>query len=160
MLMLTPKEAEQAGYQATQVTALQQAGSVPVSEMTETAQIIETPMDIDEETKGAASGMKRKAEEEPGEDSKKARVGVCVRTENLRRQLTELCRATPHAQTVSLISSDHPTTDINAILQRPGELHRLRRRSSSRDYRQRPDSTLQRCLSLFIPVVPFPDETA
>ena len=97
MLMITQKEAEQAGYQATQVKALQQTGNVPVSELTEAAQSIEAPMDIDEETKGAASGMKRKAEEDPGEESKKARVGVCVRTENSRRQLTELCRATLHA---------------------------------------------------------------
>ena len=82
--MITPKEAEKAGYQATQVTALQQAGNVPVSESTETAQSIEAPMDIDEETKGAASGVKRKAEEEPAEESKKARVGVCVRTGNSR----------------------------------------------------------------------------
>ncbi|KAH9035591.1 hypothetical protein EDB84DRAFT_1485100 [Lactarius hengduanensis] len=68
------KEAEKAGYQATQATALQQSASVPVSELTETAQNVETPMDIDEEAKGAASGVKRKAEEEPTEESKKARV--------------------------------------------------------------------------------------
>ncbi|KAH9065212.1 hypothetical protein EDB87DRAFT_1594447 [Lactarius vividus] len=68
------KEAEQAGYQATQATALQQSASVPVSELTETAQSVETPMDIDEEAKGAGSGVKRKAEEEPTEESKKARV--------------------------------------------------------------------------------------
>ncbi|KAF8272792.1 RNA-binding protein Prp24 [Lactarius quietus] len=67
------KEAEKAGYQATQVTSLQQAGSVPV-ELAETAQNIEAPMDIDEETKGAAGSMKRKAEEEPTEESKKPRV--------------------------------------------------------------------------------------
>lgn len=65
------KEAEKAGYQA---TTLQQAGNVLVSESTETTQIIEAPMDIDEETKGAASGTKRKAEEEPADESKKARV--------------------------------------------------------------------------------------
>ncbi|KAI9464990.1 hypothetical protein BJY52DRAFT_1247790 [Lactarius psammicola] len=70
------KEAEKAGYQATQVTALQQAADVPVSESTGIAQSIEAPMDVDEETKGAAGGMKRKAEEEPVEESKKARVGV------------------------------------------------------------------------------------
>ena len=95
--MSTPKEAEQAGYQVMQVTAQQQAGNVPVSELTETAQSVEAPMDVDEETKGAASSMKRKAEEEPGEDSKKARVGMCIRTGNSRRQLTELCRAISYA---------------------------------------------------------------
>jgi hypothetical protein len=80
MLTITLKEAEKAGYQATQVTSLQQAGSVPV-ESAETAQNIEAPMDIDEEeAKGAAGTMKRKAEEEPAEESKKPRVGVYVRT--------------------------------------------------------------------------------
>ena len=69
-------------------------------------------MDIDEETKGAGSSTKRKAEEEPGEESKKARVGVYVRTGNSRRQLIELCRATPNAQTVRLISSDYSNVQL------------------------------------------------
>jgi hypothetical protein len=83
MLTITLKEAEKAGYQATQVTTLQQTGNVPV-ESTETGQNIEAPMDIDEETKGAAGSTKRKAEEEPAEESKKPRVGVYVRTGNAR----------------------------------------------------------------------------
>lgn len=68
------KEAEQAGYQAMQVTAEQQAAHVPVTEATRE---IETPMDIDQEAKDTGSGVKRKAEEEPSEESKKARVGAC-----------------------------------------------------------------------------------
>lgn len=79
MLTTTSKEAEKAAYQATQAPALQQTGNVPV-ESTETGQNIEAPMDIDEETKGATGSMKRKAEEEPTEESKKPRVGVCDRT--------------------------------------------------------------------------------
>ena len=76
MLTITSKEVEKASYQATQVPTLQQIGDVPV-ESTETGQNIEAPMDIDEETKGAAGSMKRKAEEEPTEESKKPRVGMC-----------------------------------------------------------------------------------
>jgi hypothetical protein len=68
------KEAEQAGYQAMQVTAEQQAAHVPV---TETTREIQTPMDVDQEAKDTGSGVKRKAEEEPSEESKKARVGAC-----------------------------------------------------------------------------------
>ncbi|KAF8463228.1 hypothetical protein DFH94DRAFT_786990 [Russula ochroleuca] len=68
------KEAEQAGYQAMQVTTEQQAASVPVTGPTEATHQIETPMDIDHEAKDAGNGVKRKAEEEPSEESKKARV--------------------------------------------------------------------------------------
>jgi len=34
-------------------------------------------MDVDQEAKDAGSGVKRKAEEEPSDESKKARVGKC-----------------------------------------------------------------------------------
>jgi hypothetical protein len=68
------KEAEQAGYQTMQVTSEQQVANVPV---TETTREIETPMDVDQEAKDTGSGVKRKAEEEPSEESKKARVGAC-----------------------------------------------------------------------------------
>ena len=68
------KEAERAGYQAKQVTADQQVAQVPV---TEAKREIETPMDVDQEAKGTSSGVKRKAEEETSEESKKARVGAC-----------------------------------------------------------------------------------
>jgi hypothetical protein len=105
MLTITLKEAEKAGYQATQATTLQQTGNVP-AESTETAQNIEAPMDIDEEMKGAAGSMKRKAEEEPAEESKKPRVGECVRTGDSMRQLIGLYRATSNAKTVRLMSSD------------------------------------------------------
>jgi len=57
-----------------QVTAEQQVAHVPV---TETTREIQTPMDIDQEAKDTGSGVKRKAEEEPSEESKKARVGAC-----------------------------------------------------------------------------------
>lgn len=59
-----------------QVTAGQQDPRVPVTGPTEVKQEIETPMDIDHEAKDAGNGVKRKAEEEPSEESKKARVGV------------------------------------------------------------------------------------
>jgi len=68
------KEAEQAGYQAMQVTAEQQVAHVPIAEATRE---IETPMDVDQEAKDTGSGGKRKAEEEPSEESKKARFGAC-----------------------------------------------------------------------------------
>lgn len=68
------KEAEQAGYRAMQVTAEQPAAHVPVTEATRE---IETPMDVDQEVKDTGSRVKRKAEEEPSEESKKARVGAC-----------------------------------------------------------------------------------
>ena len=106
MLTITSKEAEMAAYQATQVPALQQTVNVP-AESTETGENIEAPMDIYEETKGAAGSMKRKAEEEPPEESKKPRVGVCVRTTDSRRQLIGLYRASSNAKTVRLSSSDY-----------------------------------------------------
>lgn len=68
------KEAERAGYKAMQVTAEQQAAHVPV---TEAKRVIETPMDVDQEAKDTSGGVKRKAEEETSEESKKARVGAC-----------------------------------------------------------------------------------
>lgn len=68
------KEAERAGYQAMQVTAEQQAAHIPV---TEAKRVIETPMDVDQEAKDTSGGVKRKAEEETSEESKKARVGAC-----------------------------------------------------------------------------------
>jgi squamous cell carcinoma antigen recognized by T-cells 3 len=69
------KEAERAGYQAMQVTAEQQAAHVPVTEANK--RVIETPMDVDQEAKDTSGGVKRKAEEETSEESKKARVGAC-----------------------------------------------------------------------------------
>jgi hypothetical protein len=69
------KEAEEAGYQAMQVVAEQQAAHVPATELPEATQGIEAPMEVDQETKGTASSAKRKAEEDPSEESKKARVG-------------------------------------------------------------------------------------
>jgi hypothetical protein len=38
----------------------------------------ETPMDVDQESKGTVGSMKRKAEEGPPEESKKAKVGACT----------------------------------------------------------------------------------
>jgi hypothetical protein len=70
------KEAERAGYQAMQVTAEQQGAHVHVP-VTEAKREIETPMDIDQEANDTSSGVKRKAEEETSEESKKARVGAC-----------------------------------------------------------------------------------
>jgi hypothetical protein len=74
------QEAEQAGYQAMQVVAEQQAENVPVTDVTEATNESETPMDVDQGAKGEASGIKRKAEDEPSEESKKARVGTCSLT--------------------------------------------------------------------------------
>jgi hypothetical protein len=71
------QEAEQAGYQAMQVVAEQQAVNVPVANVTDAPHDVEMPMNIDQEIKGEASGTKRKAEGEPSEESKKARVGAC-----------------------------------------------------------------------------------
>ena len=88
------KEAEQAGYQAMQVTA-EQAPRVPISGPTEVKQEIETPMDIDPETKDAGNGVKRKAEEEPSEESKKARVGVFSLACRLLQHPLKSSRTTP-----------------------------------------------------------------
>ena len=63
-----------------QVVAGQQAANVPVTDVTEATNQSETPMDVDREAKGEASGIKRKAEDEPSEESKKARVGACFLT--------------------------------------------------------------------------------
>ncbi len=60
-----------------QVAVDQQTGHVPVTGPTEATREIETPMDVDQEAKDAGSGVKRKAEEEPSDESKKARVGKC-----------------------------------------------------------------------------------
>jgi squamous cell carcinoma antigen recognized by T-cells 3 len=70
------QEAEQAGYQAMQVVAEQQAANVPVTGVTEATNESETPMDVDQGNKGETSGIKRKAEDEPSDESKKARVGA------------------------------------------------------------------------------------
>ncbi|KAI0301111.1 hypothetical protein B0F90DRAFT_1810154 [Multifurca ochricompacta] len=67
------KEAENVSYQAMQVSTEQKATQIPVTGLTEVVQSAEAPMDIDEETK---SGVKRKAEQAPPEESKKARVGM------------------------------------------------------------------------------------
>jgi hypothetical protein len=74
------QEAEQAGYQAMQVVAEQRAANVPVTDVAEATNESEKPMDVDREARGEASGVKRKAEDEPSEESKKARVGVCSLT--------------------------------------------------------------------------------
>lgn len=87
------KEAEQAGYQAMQVTASQQAAQVPATGPTEATHEIETPMDVDREAKDA--GVKRKAEEEPSEESKKARVGTCSLANCLRQHPLKPSRTTP-----------------------------------------------------------------
>ena len=88
------KEAEQAGYQAMQVTASQQAAQVPAATgPTEATHEIETPMDVDREAKDA--GVKRKAEEEPSEESKKARVGTCSLANCLRQHPLKSSRTTP-----------------------------------------------------------------
>jgi len=76
MLRARSKEAERAGYQAVPVAAVQQSERVPDTQQIKPTHGTETPMDIDQETQGAASGMKRKAEEGPSEESKKARVGA------------------------------------------------------------------------------------
>lgn len=57
-----------------QVAAEPQAANVQV---TETTRENEIPMDVDQVAKDPGSGVKRKAEEEPSEESKKARVGAC-----------------------------------------------------------------------------------
>lgn len=75
-----------------QVTTEPQAVHVPV---TETTREIETPMDVDQEAKDTGSSVKRKAEEEPSEESKKARVGACFLTSCLRRYPLKSSRATP-----------------------------------------------------------------
>ena len=92
------KEAEQAGYQAMQVTTSQQAAHVPVTGPTEATHEIETPMDVDREAKDTR--VKRKAEEEPLEESKKARVGVCSLVNCLREHPLKLSRTTPDSQAV------------------------------------------------------------
>jgi hypothetical protein len=78
-----------------QVTTEQQAASVPVTGPTEATHQIETPMDIDHEAKDAGNGVKRKAEEEPSEESKKARVGVCSLANCLLQHPLMSSRTTP-----------------------------------------------------------------
>lgn len=92
------KEAEEVGYQAMQVVAEQQVAHVPATELPEATQGIEAPMEADQETKGTASGAKRKAEEDPSEESKKARVGEYHLASDL--QLFRSSRTTPDAQAV------------------------------------------------------------
>jgi hypothetical protein len=90
------KEAERAGYQAMQAVAEQQAAHVPVTQLSETTQNIEAPMDVDQESKATASGVKRKAEEDPSEDSKKARVGEHSLARGLRLLILRSRRTTPN----------------------------------------------------------------
>jgi hypothetical protein len=68
-----------------QVVPEQQAASIPVTDVTEVPHVVETPMDVDREASGSASGTKRKAEEVPSEESKKARVGGCSIASRSRR---------------------------------------------------------------------------
>jgi hypothetical protein len=58
-----------------QVVAEQQAAHAPVTQSSEAMQDIEVPMEVDKGSNATASGVKRKAEEDPSEDSKKVRVG-------------------------------------------------------------------------------------
>ncbi|KAH9980057.1 hypothetical protein BGW80DRAFT_1454599 [Lactifluus volemus] len=76
------KEAEQAGYQAMQVVTEQQAAHAPATQSSGAMQAIEVPMDVDKGSNATSSGVKRKAEEEPLEDSKKVRV---EQTQQLKR---------------------------------------------------------------------------
>lgn len=85
------KEAERAGYQAMQLTA-EQSAHVPV---TEVKREIEMPMDVDQEAKDTGGGVKRKAEEETSEESKKARVGACSLASCLCRYPLRSSRTTP-----------------------------------------------------------------
>jgi hypothetical protein len=78
-----------------QVTSEQQATRVPVTGPTEATHEIETPMDVDHEAKDAGNSVKRKAEEEPSEESKKARVGVCSLASCLRQHPLKSNRTTP-----------------------------------------------------------------
>lgn len=95
MLKATPKEAAQAGYQVMQVAAEQQAEGAPVTAQTEATHEAEIAMDVDQEAKVAASGVKRKAEEEPSEESKKARVGACSLASCSQKHLSNRGRTTP-----------------------------------------------------------------
>jgi hypothetical protein len=109
-----------------QVATEQQAAHVPVTEQTDATHEPETPMDVDQESKGTVGSMKRKAEEGPPEESKKAKVGAC----------TSQLLSTPRIK----IEQNYPTpssgshwlpifwrrTDICVILQRSRELHGLR----------------------------------
>jgi hypothetical protein len=100
-----------------QVAAEQQVAPVPVSEVTEAPREIETPMDIDQEAINAASGVKRKADEEPSEESKKAKVGACSLASRSRQHLLKFSRTTPNPQAVR---SDFPflrcVTNVRAVL--------------------------------------------
>ena len=87
-----------------QVVAEQQVAPVPAPEVTEAPREIETPMDIDQEAKNAASGVKRKAEEQPSEESKKARVGACSLASHSRQYLLKPSRTIPNPQAVCLLS--------------------------------------------------------
>jgi hypothetical protein len=84
-----------------QVVAEQQATHAPVTQSSEAMQNIEVPMDVDKGLNATASGVKRKAEEDPSEDSKKVRVGEY----SLARWFVAKClnvkyRTNPNAQAV------------------------------------------------------------
>lgn len=78
-----------------QVTAEQQAAHVPVPELTEVTREIETPMDVDHGANDVGNSVKRKAEEEPSEESKKARVGMFSLASCLQWHPLMSSRATP-----------------------------------------------------------------
>jgi squamous cell carcinoma antigen recognized by T-cells 3 len=95
-----PKEAEQAGYQTMQVVTEQQAVHGPTTELSQATKASEAPMDIDQDSRAAASGIKRKAEENSPEDSKKARVGEYSFARGLRVHILHLRRSTSNTEAV------------------------------------------------------------
>jgi len=100
-----------------QVVAEQQVASVPVPEVIEAPREIETRMDIDQEASNAASGVKRKAEEEPSDESKKARVGACSLASRSRQYLLKSSRTTPNPQAVrSAFLFPRCVTNVRAVL--------------------------------------------
>lgn len=117
LLKVASQEAEQVSYQAMQVAAEQQVAPAPVAEVTEAPREIETPMDIDQEANNAVSGVKRKAEEAPSEESKKARVGACSLASRSRQYLLNSSRTTPNSQAVrSAFPFPRCVTNVCAVL--------------------------------------------
>jgi len=99
------------------VAAEQQVAPVPVAEVTGAPRETETPMDIDQEANNAASSVKRKAEEVPSEESKKARVGACSLACRSRQYLLKSSRTTPNPQAVrSAFSFLRCATNVRAVL--------------------------------------------
>jgi hypothetical protein len=82
-----------------QVVTEQQAVHGPATELSQATQASEAPMDIDQ-SRATASGIKRKAEENPPEDSKKARVGEYSFARGLRVHTLKIRRSTPNTEAV------------------------------------------------------------